>query len=887
VSDSDAIKTGNVETKAAAPLAGDASNRPRRRKDSASGNGAEGDGRSAAPKDKPCIAPGSLKEKGNSDADSEAAAADIAMPLAVLRALPDIVFAFDPAGGDLLLANPAFEQRMGRRQEADAELRVPQDVVMEKDHDRFRRAVRDALAHGEARLELRLLQASGRHFPCECVLSAWAHQKRQGVVVQARDISQREKERRQLLAYARELKEVTRRTQHASAQKSAFMAALSHEIRTPLNVILGMAEVLQRTELDARQNKYLSLLETSGRSLLHLLGDILDYSRVESGQVQLQQTPLDIRMLLQQTVELLQNKAQDKGLELHLDVDDEVPWLLVADETRLGQVLRNLVDNAIKYTDSGSVHVAATLAEPAQQKAPVALRIVVRDTGKGISREMQERIFQPFFQVREQKSSQKGAGLGLAICKQIVVELFKGTLRVKSELGKGSAFVLDLLLDVPEEGQEVMAQRFECVAQEPALQDSPPLRLLCVEDAVENRELLQTFFEDVPHSIEFAEDGETGVDMFERALGDKGYDAVLMDIQLPGIDGLEAARRIRKLETHGRRVPLIALTAYALRNDRKRCLDAGCDLYVSKPFRRSELFAALNRCLSQEGGEAAAAEAQEAAREQAAGDEQGEVAADYSNTWDVEEFVPRLPATEVDAAAASEHAQVQFAAGDQNEEEQTVQRPDASAPVPAGEEQAGVTASAQEAGPEGKQRSDAAADEEEAVLEIPERAPEEVRDAAAEEGGGTSAPSTAETDSVLAGQAAAFAEEQAAAAAEAPPQGEEADEEPEWTPEAVLEQQRFDVTPSRQMLGRVSWYTERLQVHLKNLEQALHDNDAETLGVTGHKLKGSASGFGFGMVSVIGAGLEAAAKNENMDEAARWIEALRHFAQRVHVAAGD
>ena len=376
-----------------------------------------------------------------------------------------------------------------------------------------------------------------------------------------------------------ELRVSNKRITEANLAKSTFFAGMSHEIRTPLNGIIGAASLIDRTELESKQARYVDAIIGSGKMLLEIINEILDFSKIENGSIELHETSSDLKKLVSNQLELLSSLTEEKEQICTLSYDDSIPNLVVLDETRIQQIISNLVSNAIKFTPSGGdIYVRIKLDGD-------NILFEVEDNGVGISPEQMNKIFVAYEQILEHRKHTKnaGTGLGLAISKYLV-KLMHGHMGVDSEEGKGSKFWFkvplieacdDALKQHKDKEIETIAQHFDA-------------NVLLVEDVATNQFIITSMLESIGCHVDLAENGQVALDKVK----DTNYDFVFMDCNMPVMDGYDATREIRNLDISQPKI--IALTANAFKEDKEKCLNAGMDLFISKPVDVQKILETLN-----------------------------------------------------------------------------------------------------------------------------------------------------------------------------------------------------------------------------------------------------------------------------------------------------
>ena len=415
-----------------------------------------------------------------------------------------------------------------------------------------------------------------------------------GLIWCFRDITAKKQIELRQLQLMKSLRKAKEEAEEAVQTKAAFLAMMSHEIRTPINGVIGMTQLLAGTDVNPEQEKYVRTIQVSGEMLLSVINDILDFSKIESGKLELDNTPLDVRTVVRDIYDLQLVKAQEKQLKFEINMQSNVPPFIVGDVTRLRQILLNLVSNALKFTDRGSVSIGVRLAseqEPIPDR-PFQLLFSVSDTGLGLTDEQIQRLFKPFSQATVATCRKYGGtGLGLLICKRLV-EIMGGEIQAASKTGQGSTFSFTVTTQIAKEQPNYTLQdsinrstRNRSTDQSQGrLGDRLPLKILIAEDNLINQELAMAMLIKMGYHPDVVGNGLAAL----KALQIKHYDLLLLDVQMPEMDGLETADYLvnhwHELHTDYERPTIIAMTASAMQGDREMCLHAGMDDYISKPI---------------------------------------------------------------------------------------------------------------------------------------------------------------------------------------------------------------------------------------------------------------------------------------------------------------
>lgn len=484
----------------------------------------------------------------------------------LLEQLTDAIY-FTSVDGKFIEFNRATVDLLGYSSDELRELNVEATYVNPEDRDKFKAIV---TANGEViDYELKLKSKSGDII--DCLVTSTVRYDSKGVILGyqgiIRDITLRKKA--ESLQRAKDLAE------QANKFKAEFLANMSHEIRTPINAIIGMVHLLHQTPLSSKQQEYLQAIDSSADNLLQLINDILDFSKIEAGKLQLENKSFSIRKVIEQLVNTMRFKADEKAIELKLNIDENVPESVAGDPLRLNQIMLNLISNAIKFTHAGNITVTVRLIDTINDKARMYFN--VRDTGIGIAPDKLNHIFESFTQANMDTTRiYGGTGLGLSIVKKLI-DMLNGAIMVKSKPGNGSEFIFEIDFTITRDAIELD----QASSNDSGIPEIGACRMLLADDYPINQlvttELLKHTWREM--IIDVANNGKEVLELLSK----NDYELILMDVQMPEMNGLDATREIRKLQGPKAQIPIVAFTAYATTGEVDKCLEAGMDDYISKP----------------------------------------------------------------------------------------------------------------------------------------------------------------------------------------------------------------------------------------------------------------------------------------------------------------
>jgi len=501
---------------------------------------------------------------------------------------------------EVLSFNPAAEQMFGYHEDEvigkNVSLLMPSPI--REEHDQI---IKNYLTTGIKKIigvggrEVTGVRRNGQQFPLELAVSEVQLKDQVIFTGILRDMTTRKQEQETL-------KNAMLEAEEASMAKSDFLTHMSHEIRTPLTAILGMADLLEDSKPNKEQEKYISIFKRAGDHLLSIINDLMDLAKIEADQFTLDTIPFNLKELISDTHAIMETEARIKHLNLHYSLESGIPSTIFGDPTRLRQVLINLIGNAIKFTNKGSVSLHVRLVQPAvthnSKPKRIEIEFTVKDTGIGISKEKRELIFDRFSQA-DHSITRKfgGTGLGLAVSRSLAV-LMGGNIIVSSVEEAGSTFTLKAHFGINDgdEGQHE-DEKLKIISPRVPQSFPGPLKILLAEDSADNRFLFKAYLKDSDCTIEFAEDGQIAVQKFLET----DFDLILMDIQMPVLDGYSATRLIRSHERQKNvpTVPIIALTAHALLEEKEKSIQAGCNMHVVKPVSKQNFLAAIQRVIAE------------------------------------------------------------------------------------------------------------------------------------------------------------------------------------------------------------------------------------------------------------------------------------------------
>ena len=392
--------------------------------------------------------------------------------------------------------------------------------------------------------------------------------------------------RTQAIEEARSREESLRKeAEAANCARAQFLANMSHEIKTPMNAIVGFTELALKRDLDPELREYFATVRTSADWLMHMLSDLLEFSRIEAGRLQLEKTTFSLADCIHSTIKIVQAEAAARGLTVRYKIDGQIPPDVRGDPMRLRQILFHLLDNAVKFTTSGGIMLTAAL--DSKSSDAVLVRISVADTGIGIPMQLQKHLLEPFRLQESNDDPQPGVGLGIAIASKLA-ELMGGTMEFTSQLGAGTTFQFTAWF-------EKVQRKPEAEKPTAASPLAPKqISVLVAEDNAVSRRLITKVLESADHRVVPVANGREAVDKFETEI----FDLILMDMQMPDMDGLEATRAIRRNEPKGSHIAIYALTAHTSQSDREKCVEAGMDGFIAKPIEIDDVLRSVSEVAS-------------------------------------------------------------------------------------------------------------------------------------------------------------------------------------------------------------------------------------------------------------------------------------------------
>ena len=498
---------------------------------------------------------------------------------------PDAILLADTVTGIIIDANPAAENLLERNK--NQLIGTHQSKLHSIDNNKFGGLTFTEFVNNlknsinPIKVETILLNSKGENIPVEMTSSLIIIDGRSVIQGIIRNITERKKFEAELIK-AKDIAE------SATKSKSRFLANMSHEIRTPMNGIIGMANILKTTKLNSEQQDHLNLISISANNLLAIINDILDLSKIESDQLTMENIDFDLIENINDIIKILQIKTNEKGIDLKINYTNNIPQFIKGDPVRLNQIILNLINNAIKFTEKGSVEVFVSKISENTNKIKLHFKII--DTGIGISKEGQKKLFKEFSQVYSYTTRKHGGtGLGLAISKKLS-EKMNGEIGVESELGKGSTFWFTVEVEIGSSPEKLGSE----ISELNNIEVGKSLKILIAEDNLINQKVAKMTLEKLGHIVDLAENGEIAVEKFLA----NEYDIILMDVQMPVMNGIDATRQIRKIEeaiNKSKGIRIVAMTANVMKQDKEEYLASGMDDFVSKPFKINELINILEK----------------------------------------------------------------------------------------------------------------------------------------------------------------------------------------------------------------------------------------------------------------------------------------------------